>query len=292
MRFPQLICVAALGCSSLAMAGTLTVGFEPASYTPGNINGQQSWSKTGSYDAQVTSNAAYEGSQSLRISNGITSGSFGDQTFTPHLTVPAGESTVPGAADSFLASWCFKSVTGSLQDGLGISVSADNGQGARMTWVRMGDDASNGLNLQFYDTDHTGNFIFQQLTAHLDRTVWHRVDMDVTFIDGAHNDIVKVFLDSSLVVTGTTWEDFDRFGPPSDGGGGGLSPVNALLFRAGGTAAPATLGNGFYIDNVSLTSGPAADAVPEPGTWSLLVGAAGLFALRSRKQAVRPAVRP
>ena len=69
--------MAVLVCSSFAMAGTLTLGFEPTSYTPGNINTQQSWSKLGNYDAQVTSNAAYEGSQSLRISNGITSGSFG-----------------------------------------------------------------------------------------------------------------------------------------------------------------------------------------------------------------------
>jgi hypothetical protein len=172
-----LYCLAALGCSLFVIsgtAGTVSVGFEGPSYAVGDINGQQGWSKTGSYDAQVSSSASYQGSQSLRISNGITSGSFGDQTFTPQLAVPAGESTVPGAVDTFLSSWYFKSVTGSLQDGLGISVSADNGQGARMTWVRMGDDAVNGLNLQFYDTDSTGNFVFQQLTTNLDRSVWHR----------------------------------------------------------------------------------------------------------------------
>jgi hypothetical protein len=282
LRSHRLYCLAALGCSLFVisgMAGTVSVGFEGPSYAVGDINGQQGWSKTGSYDAQVSSSASYQGSQSLRISNGITSGSFGDQTFTPQLAVPAGESTVPGAVDTFLSSWYFKSVTGSLQDGLGISVSADNGQGARMTWVRMGDDAVNGLNLQFYDTDSTGNFVFQQLTTNLDRSVWHRVDMDITFVDGPHNDIVQVFLDGQLVVTGTTWEDFDRFGPTSDGGGGGLSPVNSLLFRAGGTAAPATLGNGFYIDDVSLTSESSSDSVPEPATGSLLVTGLGMCLL-------------
>ena len=144
MRSHRLYCLAALGCSLFVisgMAGTVSVGFEGPSYAVGDINGQQGWSKTGSYDAQVSSSASYQGSQSLRISNGITSGSFGDQTFTPQLAVPAGESTVPGAVDTFLSSWYFKSVTGSLQDGLGISVSADNGQGARMTWVRLGRSA-------------------------------------------------------------------------------------------------------------------------------------------------------
>jgi PEP-CTERM motif len=286
LRSHRLYYIGALACSFFAVtgtAGTVSVGFEAPSYSTGDINGQQGWSKTGNYDAQVSSGASYQGSQSLRISNGITSGSFGDQTFTPQLAVPAGESTVPGAVDTFLSSWYFKSVTGTLQDGLGISVSADNGQGARMTYVRMGDDADNGLNLQFYDTDPTGNFVFQQLATNLDRSVWHRVDMDITFVDGPHNDIVQVFLDGQLLVTGTTWEDFERFGPSSDGGGG-LSPVNSLLFRAGGTAAPGTLGNGFYIDDVILTSEASSDSAPEPATWSLFAGGLGmcLFARRRR----------
>lgn len=282
MRSHRVYCLAALGCSLFAMsgtAGTVSAGFEGPSYAVGDINGQQGWSKTGSYDVQVSSGDSYQGSQSLRISNGITSGSFGDQTFTPQLDVPAGESTVPGAVDTFLSSWYFKSVTGDLQNGLFISASADNGAGARMTWVGMGDDATNGLNLQFYDTDSTGNFVYQQLATNLDRSVWHRVDMDITFVDGPHNDVVQVFLDGRLVATGTTWEDFERFGPTSDGGGGGLAPVNSLLFRAGGTAAPATQGSGFYIDNVSLTSESNSGSVPEPATGSLLVTGLGLCLL-------------
>jgi hypothetical protein len=285
MRFYRAFCLTGLGVALFAVsatAGTLTVGFESPAYTVGNINGQDGWSKTGPYDAAVSSGGAFAGSQSLRISNGVASGSFGDQTFTPHLAVPAGESTVPGAVNTFLSSWYFKSVTGELQDGLGISVSADNGAGARMTYVRMGDDATNGMNLQFYDTDTTGNFVFQQLTTNIDRTIWHRVDVNVSFVDGPSNDVVKVYLDGLLLVTGTTWEDFDRYGPTSDGGGGGLSPVNSVLFRAGGSSVPANLGGGFYIDNVSLTS--EQSEIPEPGTWSLLLGAACLLAPLARKK--------
>ncbi len=68
------------------------INFEPPAYTTGNINGQQGWSKTGPYDVEVADVSAFPaashyffGSQALRLSNAITSGSFGDQTFSPGL---------------------------------------------------------------------------------------------------------------------------------------------------------------------------------------------------------------
>jgi hypothetical protein len=67
------------------MAGTINIGFESPDYFPGNINGQQGWSNTSNFDAQVTSTAGYEGSQSMRISNAISSGAYGNQPFTPPL---------------------------------------------------------------------------------------------------------------------------------------------------------------------------------------------------------------
>ena len=278
-------CLAGLGIALFAVpaaAGTLTVGFEAPDYTVGNINGQQGWSKTGNYDVAVSSGGAFDGSQSLRISNGIATGSFGDQAFTPHLAVPAGESAVPGAVDEFLSSWYFKSVTGSPQDGLGITVSADNGAGARMTWVRMGDDANLGLNLQFADYSHSQeNWVYTTLATNIDRSAWHRVDMNIYFVDGPSNDVVNVYLDGRLMITGTTWEDFETRDPRlGDGGGLGLAPVNSLLFRAGGAggSVPANLGKGFYIDDVSLTS-----QTPEPGTVGLLLtGILGLVAVAGR----------
>lgn len=287
MQFHQVFCLAVLGVSSFAVSGTastLAFGFE-SPYSVGNINGQQGWSNTGNYDAQVSSSAAFEASQSLRISNAVATGSYGDQTFTPHLAVPAGESTFTGAVNTFLSSWYFKSVTDTLQNGLGITVSADNGLGARMSYVRMAEDATNGLNLQFYDTTPTGAFVFEQLTAHLDLTTWHRVDMNIYFVDGHSNDVVKVFLDGKLIKTGTSWEDFYRNGPANDGGGGGLNPVNSLLFRAGGDPVTATLGKGFFIDNVSLSS--TSSEAPEPGTVGLLLaGIAGMVVVARRKRPV------
>src|SRR6266540_4241636 len=135
---------------------------------------------TGPYDAAVTSAAAYDGTQSLRMSNDAGSTSFGDHVFTPQLAVPAGESSVPGSVNTFLSSWYFKSVTGALQDGLGITVSADAGTGTRTTYLRMADDIARGLNLQFYDVSGSPEaFVFHQLATNLDRAVWHRLDMNL-----------------------------------------------------------------------------------------------------------------
>jgi hypothetical protein len=265
--------------TAVGMAGTINIGFESPDYFPGNINMQQGWSNTGNFDAQVTLAAGYEGSQSMRISNGISSSAYGNQPFTPHLLIPAGESSVPGAVDTFYSSWYFKSVTGQLQDGLGITVSADSGVGTRMTYLRMADDASNGMNLQFYDFGGTPeDFQYQMLVTHLDRTVWHRIDMNIHFVDGPGNDGVQIFLDGQLLVNGTTWEDYSRSVLQPDGSPGLLPPVNSLLFRAGGgPAVTSTLGAGFYIDDISLTS---LDT-PEPGAWRLaLAGLLSLLAYR------------
>ena len=73
----------------------------PQGYTLGDINGQpndgNNWMKTGSYDVAVvtipnTASAGFDGTQALRLSDSVTSASFGDQTFSPGVD-PAGQST-------------------------------------------------------------------------------------------------------------------------------------------------------------------------------------------------------
>ena len=94
--------LAAVGSTFAAAAQADTVGpitFEPPTYVPGTINGQNGWLKTGAYDVAVTSVSAFPaasgygfGTQALRVSDAVTSGSFGDQTFSPGHLSPAGES--------------------------------------------------------------------------------------------------------------------------------------------------------------------------------------------------------
>jgi hypothetical protein len=80
--------------SSRALADASTINFE--TYNTGTINGQDGWSSTGPYDHLVTANTygyATFGTKSLRMSNAVTSGSFGDQTFSKSLADEAGETT-------------------------------------------------------------------------------------------------------------------------------------------------------------------------------------------------------
>ena len=117
-------------------AGAVT--FE-SPFTVGSINGQQGWTKTGPYDVAVASVAGFAnaadfcfGSQALRASNAVTSGSFGDQTFAPPVASAAGEST---ANNHFDASFKIGSTKSTQQTGLFLSVSPDDGHGGRMSYA-------------------------------------------------------------------------------------------------------------------------------------------------------------
>src|SRR3989344_3813132 len=101
-------------------ADSTAADFENPPYTLGNINGQDGWVFTGPYDAEVDSSLGTVGfgAQSLRMSNAVTSGSFGDWVFAKPLTSAAGESGV-GAENRYEAEFDIASaVPGSQQPGL------------------------------------------------------------------------------------------------------------------------------------------------------------------------------
>lgn len=278
-----------ISCLSLIATGLLLAGGHYAqadanatdfeNFTPGDVNGQNGWtSGHGStfcpvYDVAVVPNTfGYSafGTQSLRLSNAITCGSFNDQTFSPSLTNEAGETTAGSSTYSggvrqpyFEAQWNFAStVPGSAQPGLSVVASADRGDTMRMSWLQMLDTPDNvtGLTLNFEDYDHSiMNFTTVPIATHLDRTVPHTVKITIQFIDGAGNDIVNIYLDGTLIHTGTTWEDYYR-----DFAGGIPFPIDSIMFREAGTAVPATLGQGFLIDNFSSFSGPVPSLLPPP----------------------------
>src|SRR6476660_2927136 len=109
MRYLSKVGALLLVCGTVlvlaAAAGADTVGpitFESSQgYTLGDINAQPilsnslpngKWMKTGPYDVHVVPVSTYPdaagygfGSQTMQISDAVTSGSFGDQTFSPGL---------------------------------------------------------------------------------------------------------------------------------------------------------------------------------------------------------------
>jgi hypothetical protein len=270
-----LLCgLGALGAFATA-ARADTVGpitFEPtAGYTVGDIGGQNGWMKTGPYDAAVASVASFSTAslypsfetQSLQISDAVTSGSFGDQTFSPGLSQPAGESGLAHFAMSFQIG----TAVAAEEPGLHMTVSPDDGAGSRMSFLRF-EDQSDGVHVIFVDVTDPGplgtvaNFNSHDIATLPYGSPAHTIRTVITFRPGPANDIVYVTIDDVLKFTGTTWEDYYRYDPEQNGNGNVVPSVSKLLFRESGAANPGDVSNGFLVDNVTMSSSAAAACVP------------------------------
>ena len=257
------------GLYTFVLADSAGVGFESPDYSLGNIDGQDGWSKTGGFDVEVVSSFGVPGfgSQSLRFSNAVTSGSFGDQTFSKPLAEPAGEVNAQDTEYSetrhphFEAEFELRSMQLPQQPGLFLSVSPDRGDGARMSYLGF-EDTPTGIDVIFYDTPGETNpatFAPTTIATGLSRAETHKFKFVIDFVEGPSNDVVEIYIDDVLVHTGTTWENYYRFDDESNPNLVNESRVvRTLLFRAGGTAAPDTLGLGYLIDNVLLDSSGAS----------------------------------
>lgn len=262
-----------------------------APYTVGTINGQQGWMKTGTYDVAVAPVASFPaasgyrfGTQALRLSNAVTSGSFGDQAFSPGLARPAGESV---HNRHFEASFRIGTTTAAYQPNLRVTVSPDDGQGSRMSFLRF-EDQPDGVHVIFADVADPGpigttaSFNSTDI-ATLSRERAHRVTFSIDLKPGPANDVVRIHIDGKLRAapagtakrcktshharhrgpkcpvpqpraTGTTWEDYYRYDPEQAGNGNAVPTVSKLLFRLSGAAVPANAGNGVLVDRVTLLS--------------------------------------
>jgi hypothetical protein len=257
--------IAVLALVGVAGAVADSVGpitFEPPTYAAGNINGQNGWTKTGPYDVAVAAVSSFPaasgysfGTQALRLSNAVTSGSFGDQTFAPSLANAAGEST---SFNHFDATFSIGTALATLQPGLTLSVSPDDGTGGRMSYLRF-EDQTDGVHVFFDDVTDPGPLgtvatFNQHDIATLDRAHAHTLRFSIDFVPGAGNDVVKIYVDGALKATGTTWENYYRYDPEQAGNHNAVPATKTLLFRESGTPVATSSGNGFLVDNVSFAS--------------------------------------
>jgi len=299
--------ISATSAASVFSVGTLAVPdvivtFEPTSAGPWYlpfpipVHGQDDWSSLGAngsgcalYDHQIVENAlgAYTyptfAAQSLRLSNAVTSGCFGDQTFSKRL--PNGASGEPDAEGTefefspgltrshFEAQWDFAStVPDAEQPDLSVVASPDRGDGSRMSWVQML-DTPNGIDINFFEVrgrSDPAHFVGPlRIVSNLDRTVPHTIRITMDFIEGPSNDVVKVYVDGQLKEIGTSWENYYRYDAEAVAHAGKVPIVNRILFRTGGAAAIDNLGKGFLIDNFSMKSaqGPANANQCRNGGW-------------------------
>lgn len=257
----------------------------------------------GTYDQSIVSIA---GNNAWRMSNAVTDGGYSSQPWSPSVaaagepgsnlwndrgtdhTAPIGPLANGGATtDRFFFEFDFGSATGSTQSGLFLSLSPGPRQSAfRQSYLGLSGDSGGGLGISFYDTNAAGGFPQTQVATGLDAALVHHIAMEILFMDGLNgdgtgNDVVNVFVNGALAHTGTTWETYYRLtaGLPDE------IAVDSVMFRASGTAALGTSGNGFVFDNVRLFSGPAA-SVPEPASLALVgLGLAALGFSRLRRRA-------
>ena len=270
-----LLVVAALYMFATSVsADSNTINFENPPYTVGSPNGQDGWSSTGSagsgcatYDhaiSTVTRGFAAFGSQTLRISNAVTSGCFGDNTFSKSLVNEAGETGATNGGMSggtrqarFEAQFDFTTALATYQPGLAMSVSPDRGDGSRQSYLRFQDDVG-GIDVFFVDVQGTGNpanFVETQVANDLSRATVHTAKFVIDYVNGPSNDVAKIYIDGLLVHTGTTWENYYRFDSEA-AAEQTTRTTDSLIFRTGGTAVPTNAGNGFLFDNLTQTSGP------------------------------------
>ena len=253
LMFCAALVVASIGLlASFAGAATAnstgTITFDSPTYTTGDINNQNGWMKTGTYDVAVVSLASFSdrspgftGDQALRLSNSVTSGSFGDQTFSPAVA-PAGQST---SLRHFESSFQIGTTTKSaVQPGLSMSVSPDNGSGARMTYLRF-EDQVDGIHV-FFDQARGATFKETDI-ATLDRTIASTITFLIDF-NAASSKAVTIKINNVVKATGSTWDSYYQTQEHNP-----TPTVSKMLFRFGG-APSASGGQGFLVDDLTLTS--------------------------------------
>jgi hypothetical protein len=179
-----------------ASADSLTQGFDNfAPVTP--LIGTEGWTYTGgtNYDVGIEANGI--NGNSVRISNGTMSGSFGDWLFSPHIT-PATDTD--GGLQKFTAEFDIKSVTGANQ-GMSMNVAPQSLDGARMTNLRF-EDGVGGIHVIFSDSlnlDETVTFQNAPFRAVDIATLPYgggpySVKIVMNLKPGPHNDVVQVYI--------------------------------------------------------------------------------------------------
>jgi hypothetical protein len=264
----------------------------------------------GKWDQQVKDVNDANGSRRVfRMSNAITSSTYTSQVFSATTGQVAGETNAAlwnnrgtigsspsnpaqygayAATDTFYSKVAFRSATGAAQAGLALTLSASAKQSTvRMSWLQLQDTGS-GFNLNVYDLLGNGLFpsVATTIASGLSYSDLHTIEMGITFVDGVStvggqiysNDVLKIWLNGSLIHTGSTWESYYYLNERITAGTPRLQAVDSMLFRVAGTAATGTSGNGFYFEDFAIGN----TIVPAPGAVALL-GVAGLVGSRRRR---------
>jgi len=268
--------------AGVAAAATHTTNFEDL--RPGSVDGQDGWKTFPDIDEAVVPSGGILtfGQQSLRMSNLFTSGAFYTQTYSTAVVPPAGE-TQPNTV--YTAKFSFADPE--FQKGLQLTVSPDNGEGGRMSWVRLLDQPD-GVHVDASDSPGSdGGFAYYDL-GKLSHGQPHTIEFRIKVVAGEVNDRVRILIDDQDVgQCFTTWETFYReqqnLSEPLN--------IDRLQFRSGGAQGPPELAEsgGYLFDNVTVTTGtgsasPGCDVTIDKQADASTVRAGGLVGYRITAQ--------
>lgn len=239
-------------------------GYSLGDQSPGGQNGWYAWRHPSTrYDWALASATDFPTSglsdgPVLRFSNSVTD--TGVYSNINQLTSPqianAGETSTGAAYNTFETTFTVASATGAIQPGLNVEVDIDGRSGTTSGGNRAGGSVGlhhteDGLEVILRwpgpDADLSiDNWLNQHTTV--SATAPHEITIRTLFVDGG-DDIVRVYVDGELALTGSSWEDYHDSLAES---GSDKKVVNSILFRTS-TSGPTPTGVG-YATGVQPTS--------------------------------------
>jgi Ca2+-binding RTX toxin-like protein len=239
------------------------------------------------------------GDHAFRMSSDPTSGAFAGP-YSPALSVAAGEPQTSANYNSQLIKFQFKPVNGT-PDGSRLEVDFGNANGTDRNNFMVIESfaATNGIRIAVAEPDVTGSFgvagtaptDWRELATGIDPTVWHNVELRLTYNDGPNNDVITVYLDGELIGTTTTFENYRDAVAPGPGSthadNAEANQTSRVFFRPGANGSPndgpGGQNQGFYFDdlttsvynNTAGTGNELANVITGNSGDNLLTGAGG-----------------
>ncbi|MEO1022691.1 MAG: LamG-like jellyroll fold domain-containing protein [Bacteroidota bacterium] len=244
-------------------------------------NGQNGWKIGGSATDQEIVDLGGSRGHVFKISSDPSTGGF-EGPYTASLTSAAGESGTSASVNTIRASFDFKAVSSS-PDSSRIEIDFGNVDGTdRSNFLAIEWEENARLRILANEPTADGSWVTTDFNAFSgNRTLiedvdaststWHTLEMELRFVDGANNDVLDIFLDGSHIGTSTSFENYREFnvGEVRDTVAE-RGVTSRLFFRAGGAGAPADgdggQNQGFYFDNLKITSYDSEDPVSYPGS--------------------------
>jgi hypothetical protein len=251
MRITTITKAGLVAAAAMLVATGTAVANEGATYSTGfggetiTVNDATQWRMTGGYDAAIVN---VHGDSMLRISNATTSGSFGDMLYSPELAEGA---TEDGPFNKFESTFTLAPVE--LQPGLRVTMSPDNGSGARAGFLAI-EHRDTGLALVTIGSsfNEEGELVWSpaDVVTDLDPMESHTVKMKLIKKPdnkkSSNNDVFSVKVDGKPVKN-TTFEAY------YDAVSSDETATDTMLFRLSGDAAPELAGAGLLIDDFTMS---------------------------------------